>query len=103
MRCLFLASMEPFDAVPGVSDADGATIYLQFGTQDDVVIASDVGEWVAAAPPGTRIDRYPAGHALDASAVADRAAWLVERLGLEPIGQEALAAVGLPDEASIVP
>ena len=99
----YLASMEPYDAVPGVSNADGATIYLQLGTQDDVVIASDVDEWVEAAPPGTRIDRYPAGHALDASAVADRAEWLVDRLGLEPIPQEALAAVGLPDEASIVP
>jgi len=98
----YLASMEPYDAVPAVSIADGG-IYLQFGTQDDVVIASDVDEWVAAAPEGTRIDRYPAGHALDATAVADRAAWLVERLGLEPIGADALEAVGLPDEASIVP
>ena len=62
----YLASMEPYDAVPAVSIADGG-IYLQFGTQDDVVIASDVDEWVAAAPEGTRIDRYPAGHALDAT------------------------------------
>ena len=99
----YLTSMEPYDAVPAVSEADGATIYLQFGTQDDVVIASDVDEWVQAAPPGTRLDRYPAGHALDAAAVADRASWLVERLGLEPISADALAAVGLPDEASIVP
>src|SRR6188768_4011438 len=35
--------------------------------------------------------------------VADRAAWLVERLGREPIGADEFEAVGLPDEASIVP
>jgi dienelactone hydrolase len=99
----YLASMQPYDAVPAVSSADGEALYLQFGTQDDVVVATDVDEWVAAAPAGTRIDRYPAGHALDAAAVADRAAWLVERLGLDPIGADALAAIGLPDEASIVP
>ena len=99
----YLASMEPYDAVPAVSDADGEAIYLQFGTQDDVVIASDIDEWVAAAPAGTRIDRYPAGHALDVAAVADRTQWLVERLGLEPIDADTMATVGLPDEASIVP
>ena len=58
---------------------------------------------MAAPREGTRIDRYPAGHALDATAVADRAAWLVEHLGREPIGADAFEAVGLPDEASIVP
>lgn len=99
----YLTSMEPYDAVPAVSSADGDALYLQFGTRDDVVVASDVEEWVGAAPDGTRIDRYDAGHALDAAAVADRALWLVERLALEPIDADALAAVGLPDEASIVP
>jgi cephalosporin-C deacetylase-like acetyl esterase len=99
----YLASMEPFDAVPAVSDARGEALYLQFGSTDDVVIGEDVAEWEAAAPAGTRIDRYPAGHTLDADAVADRAAWLVERLGLEPISGEALGTVGLPDEATIVP
>lgn len=99
----YLASMEPFDAAPRVADADGETLYLQFGTIDDVVLADDVAEWEAAVPDGTRIDRYPAGHALDAPAVADRAAFLVERLGLAPIAAGLLAEVGLPDEATIVP
>lgn len=99
----YLASMAPFDAVPAVADAAGDRLYLQFGTFDDVVITEDVAEWEAAAPEGTRIDRYPAGHTLDAAAVADRAAWLVDRLGLAPIGAVALEAVGLPDEATIVP
>ncbi|MDH4333747.1 MAG: hypothetical protein OEW24_00535 [Chloroflexota bacterium] len=39
-----------------------------------------------------------AGHALDAAATADRVAWLVSRLDLEPISAEVLAEVGLPDE-----
>ncbi len=99
----YLDAMEPFDAVPAVSGADPATLYLQFGTTDDVVVAADVDVWVAAAPDGTRIDRYPAGHALDADAVADRAAWLAERLGMADVGGEALAEVGLPDEATLVP
>ncbi len=99
----YLAAMEPFDAVPAVGGADPDALYLQFGTADDVVVASDIEEWVAAAPAGTRIDSYPAAHALDADAVADRAVWLAERLAMEPITEEALAEVGLPDEATIVP
>jgi len=99
----YLAAMEPFDAVPAVADAEGETIYLQFGTADDVVLAEDIDQWLADAPDGTKVDRYPAGHALDGGAVADRAAWLAERLGLEPIAQERLDAVGLPDEASPIP
>ncbi len=99
----YLASMAPFDAVEAIGSVDPEAVYLQFGTQDDVVTGPDVDAWLAAAPAGLRVDRYPAGHALDATATADRAAWLSERLGFGPVTADALADVGLPDEATRIP
>ena len=50
-----------------------------------------------------RLDRYEAGHALDADATADRVAWLTERLSLEEIPEKLVAEVGLPDATTLIP
>lgn len=99
----YLTAMAAWDAVEAIGDVDPAAVYLQFGTEDDVVLAGHVEEWMEAAPAEVRLDRYEAGHALDASATADRIAWLTERLGLEPVPAELVADVGLPDATTLIP
>ncbi|MGI8658453.1 MAG: alpha/beta hydrolase family protein [Candidatus Limnocylindria bacterium] len=100
----YLDAMAPYDAVASVGEVDADRLYLQFGTADDVVIASHVEQWLAAIQPGVKVDTYAgAGHALDAAAVADRARWLADALGLGPIADEALEAVGLPDRPTRIP
>ncbi len=100
----YLDAMAPYDAVESVGDVSADRLYLQFGRLDDVVIASHVDQWRAAIQPGVRVDIYAdAGHALDAAATADRAAWLADRLGMDPITPDALADVGLPDRPTPIP
>lgn len=99
----YLATMEPYDATAVLAQTDGAELLLQFGTQDDVVVPEDVDAFVAAAPDGATVMTYDAGHVLDATATADRIAWLVERLGAGTVSAEAIAAVGLPDAPTPLP
>jgi hypothetical protein len=89
--------MAPFDALSVADQLTGERLYLQFGSIDDVV-PPDVAQELIDALPEATVDFYDAGHALDGQATADRVAWLVERLGMEPISPEILATVGLPDE-----
>jgi len=89
--------MAPLDALAQIGSVDAQRLYLQYGTEDDVVPTEVSAELIVAAD-GARADLYPAGHALDDDATADRVAWLVERLALQPIGSDVLATVGLPDE-----
>ncbi len=93
----YLNVMAPLDALAVASDLDGERIYLQYGRTDDVVPTS-VSQELRDAIPTAKADLYDAGHALDDAATADRVAWLVERLGLQPVGAAVLAEVGLPDE-----
>jgi dienelactone hydrolase len=93
----YLTVMAPFDALAVAGELDDERLYLQYGRTDDVVPTS-VSQALLDALPDAKADLYDAGHALDDTATADRAAWLVERLGLEPISTEVLAGVGLPDE-----
>lgn len=93
----YLTVMAPFDALAVAGDLNADRIYLQYGRTDDVVPTS-VSQELLDALPDARADLYDSGHALDDTATADRAAWLVERLGLQAISAEVLAEVGLPDE-----
>lgn len=95
----YLELMAPLDAMAEAANVEGGRLYFQYGSADDVVppdIASELTDAVAAA----KLDTYESGHALDDEATADRAAWLVERLGLSPIPDGALDEVGLPDQES---
>lgn len=93
----YLDLMAPLDAMAQISSVNGERLYLQYGTEDDVVPVDVSAELIDAAT-GAHTDLYPAGHALNDAATADRVGWLVERLALEPIGADALGTVGLPDE-----
>ena len=66
---------------------DAGRLYLQYGTADDVV-PEDVSAELIDAADGAKSDLYPAPHALNDDATADRVNWLVERLGLDPIGAD---------------
>jgi dienelactone hydrolase len=92
----YLRLMAPLDAMAEIGDVDATRLYLQYGTADDVV-PEEVSAQLVEAAEGARSDLYDAGHALDDAATADRVAWLVERLGLEPISAAVLDEVGLPD------
>ncbi len=93
----YLEMLAPFDALAEIGGVDGARLYLQYGTLDDVVPVP-VAQLLLDAAPAAKVDLYDAGHALDDMATADRVAWLVEVLGLGPIDAEIVAGVGLPDE-----
>jgi dienelactone hydrolase len=92
----YLRLMAPLDAMAEIGNVDASRLYLQYGTADAVVPTEVSAELIEAAS-GARSDLYDAGHALDDAATADRVAWLVDRLGLEPIPPAILDEVGLPD------
>lgn len=98
----YLTLLAPFDALPVIGELDGHELLLQYGTQDDVVPPSVAKQLTDAAPAGTTVQTFPAGHDLDADAIAARAAWLGERLGLAEIPPAVLADVGLPDQRSLI-
>jgi cephalosporin-C deacetylase-like acetyl esterase len=93
----YLELMAPLDAMAQVEAVDGQRLYLQYGMEDDVVPPRVARELIQAAT-GARAEMYEAGHALDDQATADRVAWLVERLGMQPVPADVLETVGLPDE-----
>ena len=95
----YMALMAPLDAMAEIDNVDAGRLYLQYGTADDVV-SEDVSAQLIDAADGARSDLYPAPHALNDDATADRVNWLVERLGLDSIGADALSEVGLPDQPS---
>ena len=99
----YLTAMAPFDASAHLPGTDGNELLLQFGTADDVVTPDAADAFVAAAPEGTTAQTYVAGHVLDAEATAARIAWLIERLGGEPVSADVVAGVGLPDAQTPVP
>ena len=96
----YLDLMAPLDAMAEAANVEGRRLYFQYGSADDVV-PPDVARELTDAVPDAKLDMYESGHALDDGATADRAAWLVERLGLTPIPADALDAVGLPDQESV--
>jgi cephalosporin-C deacetylase-like acetyl esterase len=93
----YLELMAPLDAMAVADEVDPGRVYMQYGTQDDV-IPVDVAKQLVDALDGVKADFYPAAHALDDGATAQRVAWLVDRLALTDIGADILATVGLPDE-----
>lgn len=92
----YLRLMAPLDAMAEIGNIDASRLYLQYGTAD-AVVPTDVSAELIDAASGARSDLYDAGHALDEAATADRAGWLVARLGLAPIPAAILDDVGLPD------
>ena len=74
--------LEPIDPLTHVGDAKGA-ILVQAGRQDSIVPRAALEAVIDAAPKSTKVEWYPADHALNDQARSDRLDWLAEEL---PIG-----------------
>jgi dienelactone hydrolase len=73
-----LGLVDPLRYLPHA--ARGSVLLLD-GTRDDVVPRRALRNMIRAAPPGTVVHWYPAGHALDLTAYRAAYAWLVAKLG----------------------
>lgn len=71
------------DPLHWVARAEPDRLLLQNGEQDEVVPREALDALADAAPEGTDVRWYPAGHALDADAYTEHLDWLAERLGIE--------------------
>ena len=74
-----MADVDPVTRIAGVD----APVLLQFGTADAYVSSAAAGALTGAAPAGTVVHSYNAGHRLDSEAGLDRDAWVLEELGIE--------------------
>jgi hypothetical protein len=73
-----MADLDPINRIRDVR----APILLQVGTSDTSVPGEVVTALANAAPGGTLVHRYDAGHRLNVQARDDRDAWLLEEMGL---------------------
>jgi dienelactone hydrolase len=74
-------ALEPIDPLSHVGDATGA-ILVQAGRQDSIVPRAALEAVVDAAPEGTKVEWYPADHALNDQARSDRLDWISDQLGV---------------------
>lgn len=79
-RPLVRRRLGPIDPIRTIARARPGTILLEDGTKDAVVPHRALLNVVRAAPPGTTVRWYAAGHALNAAAHRDAEAWLLRRL-----------------------
>ena len=77
----YTQAMADLDPVTRISRVD-APILLQFGTTDVYVSDQVVHVLANAAPGGTLLHRYRAGHRLDSQARSDRESWVLDKLGM---------------------
>lgn len=68
------------DPLRWIARARRGSLLLQDGREDEVVPHAALAGLAAAAPKGTDVRWYRAGHALDLAAFRDQLAWLSERL-----------------------
>ncbi len=68
-------ALEPIDPLSHVGDATGAVL-VQAGRQDSIVPRAALEAVIDAAPEGTKVEWYPADHALNDQARSDRLDWL---------------------------
>lgn len=69
------------DPLRWITHAHAARLLLQNGTTDDIVPRSALEAMVEAAPKGTLVRWYPAGHELDDTAYSEHLEWLRQLLG----------------------
>jgi dienelactone hydrolase len=73
----YLGSVDPLRFLP---KARPGSLFLQDGRQDTIVPRKALVTFAHAAPRGTRLKWYVAGHALNTAAYRDQLAWLVAKL-----------------------
>lgn len=73
--------LEPIDPLTRIDDVSGA-LFVQAGRLDSIVPRAALQAVIDATPQGTKVEWYPADHALDGQARSDRVDWLSEQLGI---------------------
>jgi len=76
--------LRSIDPLRSIADAKPERLLLQLGSQDEVVPLEALEAMVVAAPKGTEVRRYAAGHGLNQKALKEQLAWLTEKLGAGP-------------------
>jgi len=74
------SALTPLDPIRAIAHARPGQLLLEDGLRDEVVPRAALRNVVRAAPHGTDVRWYAAGHALNARAYADARAWLRARL-----------------------
>ena len=74
-------TLDDIDPLRWIAKADVASVFLQNGSHDTVVPRSALDAMIAAAPKGTALRWYDAGHALNDQAYTEHLEWLQARLG----------------------
>ncbi len=74
---LYMGSVDPLAFLP---KARPGSLFLQDGRQDTIVPRKALVTFAHAAPHGTRLRWYAAGHGLNNAAYRDQLAWLAARL-----------------------
>jgi dienelactone hydrolase len=78
----FIAELAPLDPVKWVPKLRGPVL-MQFADNDEHVSAARREQLAAAAPKGTDVRVYKAGHELNETATTERLAWLRKTLALK--------------------
>jgi dienelactone hydrolase len=73
--------LEPIDPLTRVAAAQGKLL-VQAGRHDSLVPRRALRAVMSAAPKGTKVEWYPADHALNDAARSDRIDWLSGELGI---------------------
>jgi predicted esterase len=73
-------ALTPLDPIRAISHARPDRLLLEDGLRDEIVPRTALRNVIRAAPRGTDVRWYAAGHALNARAYADARAWLRARL-----------------------
>jgi hypothetical protein len=81
------------DKIHFVKHSSPAAVFLQFGEEDEPLPPHIARLGFSHFGDPKRMEMYDAGHELNADARVDRVGWLVERLGLEIVSEEALRAI----------
>ena len=82
LRPLVRRQLSAVDPLRWISQAKPGTILLQDGRQDKVVPRPALLALARAAPTGTTLKWYPAGHGLDAQTYRDQLAFLARKLAI---------------------
>ncbi len=81
LRDQLRTTLDEVDPLRWIGHAAADGLLLQNGTKDQVVPRSALQAMVAAAPKGTLVRWYPAGHELNDTAYSEHLEWLRARLG----------------------
>jgi dienelactone hydrolase len=81
LRPLVKQQLGRIDPLRYIAAARPGTVLLEDGTRDKVVPHRALLNMIDAAPPGTIVRWYPAGHGLNNAAYREAFAWLVNKLG----------------------